>query len=304
MDSAKTPPIVDPETVAAEAPVSQLVAAPPPLRWTRAPILVWAFGAWGVLIVALAILAPLLPLAAPDLPDYTVIAAPPSAEHLLGTDEYGRDILSRLIWGAQASLQVGFVSVVLGLTVGLVLGMLAGYYRGWVDTVISVLVDVVLAFPALIFIIVLVAVRGPSKEILVVGLGVVMVPTFTRLARANTLVWSKRDFVAAATVLGSRRSRTLFREIFPNVLPSLMAYAFTVVAVVMVAEGSLSFLGFGIQPPESSWGNMIAGGRAFLYNAPWIVGFPALALLLTVLSFNFFGDYLRGRRAGRTDVTL
>lgn len=297
-------PIVDLETVQAKAPVSQLLAAPPRQRWTRAPILVWSFAAWGVLVIILAIVAPLLPLANPDQPDYSVISAAPDAAHLLGTDEYGRDILSRLIWGAQASLQVGFVAVVLGLTVGLLLGMLAGYYRGWVDTIISLLVDVVLAFPALIFIIVLVAIRGPSKEILVVGLGVVMVPTFTRLARANTLVWAKRDFVVAATVLGSRRSRTLFREIFPNVLPGLLAYAFTVVAVVMVAEGSLSFLGFGIQPPEVSWGTMIAGGRGSLYNAPWIVGFPALALLLTVLSFNFFGDYLRSRTAGRTEVTL
>lgn len=301
--------MADPSTITEAAPPEDAPVSPPPApaarpAWTRAPILAWTFAAWGVLVIVLAVLAPVLPLAAPDLPDYTAVSQAPGGAHLLGTDEYGRDILSRLIWGAQASLQVGFVSVVLGLTVGLVLGMLAGYYRGWVDTVISLVVDVVLAFPALIFIIVLVAIRGPSKEILVIGLGVVMVPTFTRLARANTLVWSKREFVAAATVLGSRRSRTLFREVFPNVLPGLLAYAFTVVAVVMVAEGSLSFLGFGIQPPEASWGTMIAGGRGSLYNAPWIVGFPALALLLTVLSFNFFGDYLRGRTAGRTEVTL
>lgn len=266
--------------------------------------MVWVAIGWAALIVVSAALAPLLGLQDPNVPDYDNIAAGPMAAHWFGTDQLGRDIFSRVIYGAQASLQVGFVSVVLGLTVGLALGLLAGYYRGWIDSVISLVVDIVLAFPALIFIMVLVAIRGASPEVLIVGLGAVMVPTFTRLARANTLVWAQREFVVAATVLGSRRLRTLVREVLPNVLPSVLAYGFVVVAVVMVAEGSLSFLGFGIQPPTPSWGSMIAGGRQALYNAPHIVAIPSVVLLLTVLSFNFVGDYLRSRVSGRTDVTL
>lgn len=271
---------------------------------TRLPVVVWIAIVWAALIVGAAILAPILPLPDPNAADYGHIASGPIPGHLLGTDQLGRDILSRIVWGAQASLQIGFVAVALGMTVGLALGLLAGYFRGWVDALISILVDIVLAFPALVFIIVLVAVYGPSAEILIVGLGAIMVPTFTRLARANTLVWAQREFVMAATVLGSRRLRTLWREILPNVLPGVLSYAFLVVAVVMVAEGSLSFLGFGIQPPASSWGSMIAGGRQSLYNAPHIVAFPSIALLLTVMAFNFIGDYLRGRTPTRTEVTL
>lgn len=304
MADVKTPPVIDPETIAEEAPVGEVLVPVKARRRRGVPALVWVAAGWAALVGLLALLAPVLPLQDPNTPDYAFIAAPPSPEHLLGTDQLGRDMLSRIIWGAQASLQVGFVAVALGLTVGLTLGLLAGYYRGWVDAVISVLVDIVLAFPSLIFIMVLVAIRGASAPVLIFGLGAIMVPTFTRLARANTLVWAQREFVMAATVLGSRRPRTLVREVLPNVLPSVLAYAFVVVAVVMVAEGSLSFLGFGIQPPTASWGSMIAGGRQSLYNAPHIVAFPSIALLLTVLSFNFVGDYMRSRTAGRTDVTL
>ncbi|MGL3150353.1 ABC transporter permease [Microbacterium sp. A82] len=280
-------------------------AAPVKTRRTnRLPVVVWVAIIWASMVVSAAILAPILPLPDPNSADYEHIAAGPMDGHLLGTDQLGRDILSRIVWGAQASLQIGFVAVALGMTVGMALGLLAGYFRGWVDALISIVVDIVLAFPALVFIIVLVAVYGPSAQILILGLGAIMVPTFTRLARANTLVWSQREFVMAATVLGSRRLRTLWREILPNVLPGVLSYAFLVVAVVMVAEGSLSFLGFGIQPPASSWGSMIAGGRQSLYNAPHIVAFPSIALLVTVMSFNFIGDYLRGRTPGRTEVTL
>lgn len=274
-------------------------------RLSGIPLLVKVAATWSVLICLLALLTPWLPIDNPNVPDYDYIAGGPSAAHWLGTDELGRDIFSRIIFGARASLTVGFVAALLGLTVGMTLGLLAGFFRGWVDAVISTVVDVVLSFPALIFIMVLVSVRGPSPQILILGLGGVMVPTFTRLARANTMAWSQREFVTAATALGSRRLRTLFREIFPNVLPSLLAYAFVVVAVVMVAEGSTSFLGFGLQPPTPSWGSMIATGRQLLAYAPHVVAFPAATLLLTVWSFNLVGDYLRGRTTSdRSDVVL
>lgn len=270
----------------------------------RIPIPIWCAIVWILVVVLAAVLAPVLPLPDPNVPDYEHISSGPVAGHPLGTDQLGRDILSRLVWGAQASLQVGIVAVVLGMTVGLALGLIAGYYRGWVDAVISVLVDIVLAFPALIFIIVLVAIYGAGAGVLIVGLGAIMIPTFTRLARANTMVWAQREFVMAATVLGAKRGRTLWREILPNVLPGVLSYSFLVVAVVMVAEGSLSFLGFGIQPPTASWGGMIAGGRQSLYTAPHIVAIPSVVLLLTVMSFNFIGDFLRGGAKGKTEVTL
>lgn len=273
-------------------------------RKAKVPIVVWIAAVWAFVIVVAAFLAPLLPLPDPNVPDYDHIGSLPMVGHLLGTDQLGRDILSRVIFGAQASLQIGFVAVALGLTVGLALGLLAGYYGGWIDALISLVVDIVLAFPALVFIIVLVAIYGSSAPVLIVGLGAIMVPTFTRLARANTLVWAQREFVMAATVLGSRKLRTLWKEILPNVIPGVFSYAFLVVAVVIVAEGALSFLGFGIQPPTSSWGSMISSGRQSLYTAPHIVAIPSIVLLLTVMSFNFIGDYLRGRNPGRTEVTL
>lgn len=273
-------------------------------RLPKLPALVVIAIAWALLIVLGAILAPILPIPDPNVPDYENIGSGPMPGHPLGTDQLGRDMLSRIVWGAQASLQVGFVAVALGMTIGMSLGLLSGYYRGWIDSFISVVVDVVLSFPALIFIIVLVAIYGAGAPILIIGLGAIMFPTFTRLARANTLVWTQREFVMAATVLGSRKMRTLVKEVLPNVLPSVLSYAFLVVAVVIVAEGSLSFLGFGIQPPTPSWGGMIAGGRQSLYTAPHIVAYPSIVLLLTVMSFNFIGDYLRGRTHGRTEVTL
>lgn len=291
------------------ADLASAAAAPTRRRSKRSlrhvPISIWICAFWCAMVVLLAVFANFLPLWNPDTPDYKDIAGPPSPEHWLGTDQLGRDMLSRLIYGARASLQIGFFAVLLGMTVGVVLGLLAGHLRGWVDTLITGAADIVLAFPTLIFIMVLVAVRGASAGVLIFGLAVVMVPTFTRLARANSLVWSRRDFVTASKVLGARQVRSMFRDILPNVLPALIAYSFVVVAVIMVAEGSLSFLGFGVQPPTPSWGSMIAGGRQMLSTAPHIVMFPALALFLTVLSFNLIGDYLRARSAvGRSDVSL
>ena len=269
------------------------------LPWT-----IWVSLAWLTAISLAALLTRWLPLPDPNEPDYRYIASGPSADHWLGTDQLGRDVLSRLIYGAQASLQVGLMAVLLGMTFGVALGLLAGFFGGWVDTVISALSDLVLAFPALIFIMVLVAVRGASAPVLVFGIGAVMIPTFTRLTRANTLAWKRRDFVTAAKVLGAKRGRIIVREVFPNVLPSVLAYAFIVVSVVMVAEGALSFLGFGLQPPTPSWGSMIAGGRNNLATSPHIVAFPALALLLTVSAFNLLGDHFRGRTHGESEVTL
>ncbi len=259
---------------------------------------------WITLLVIATLTAGILPIPDPTQPFYDSIGATPTLEHPLGTDQLGRDILSRIIWGARASLQIGMMAVLLGMTIGVALGLLAGYYGGWVNTAISAVADIVLAFPTLILIMVLVAIRGASAPVLVFGIGIVMVPTFIRLARANTLVWAKRDFVTASVVLGSRQHRVILREVLPNVLPPVLAYAFIVVSVVMVAEGSLSFLGYGLQAPTPSWGNMIAQARNQLAQKPHMVAFPALALFFTVAAFNYLGDYFRGRTGGRTEVNL
>lgn len=301
------PTKTDTEGAGAEVPTT----ATPPSRVARftktlgeLPWTIWVSIAWVAVVSLSALLTRWLPLQDPNTPDYRYIASGPSAAHWLGTDQLGRDVLSRLVYGAQASLQVGLMAVLLGMTFGVALGLLAGYFGGWIDTAISALSDLVLAFPTLIFIMVLVAVRGASAPVLIFGIGAVMIPTFTRLTRANTLVWKRRDFVTAAQVLGAKRMRILVREVLPNVLPSVLAYAFIVVSVVMVAEGALSFLGFGLQPPTPSWGSMIAGGRNNLASSPHIVAFPALALLLTISAFNLLGDHFRGRAHGASEVTL
>jgi peptide/nickel transport system permease protein len=267
---------------------------------------------WGMLLAAgwigslalLAIFAPLLPLQDPNVADYDAIAALPSSDHWLGTDGIGRDHLSRAVYGARASLTVAIAAVGLGLSVGLFLGLVAGYFRGWVDAAVSALTDVVLAFPTLVFLMVLVSVRGPGISTLVVGLGVVMVPTFTRLARANTLAWSQREFVRAAEMAGARPFRVLLRDIAPNVMPAVLSYAVVVVSVAIVSEGSLSFLGFGLQSPTPSWGGMIAEGRSRLATDPFVIALPALFLFFTVASFNHLGDRLRGRGPQRMEIQL
>lgn len=260
--------------------------------------------AWLGGLALVALLAPWLPFQDPNVADYDAIAALPSANHLLGTDGIGRDQLARAVYGARASLTVAVAAVGLGLTIGMTLGLLAGYFKGKVDAAISALTDIVLAFPTLVFLMVLVSIRGPGMSTLVVGLGIVMVPTFTRLARANTLAWSQREFVKAAQMAGARPFRVLFRDVAPNVMPAVLSYAVVVVSVAIVSEGSLSFLGFGLQAPTPSWGGMIAEGRGRLATDPFVIFLPALFLLLTVASFNHLGDQLRARSPRRMEIQL
>lgn len=260
--------------------------------------------AWIVGLTVLAYAAPLLPIQSPIVPDTDAIAAGPSAAHWLGTDTYGRDVLSRLIYGARSSLTVGFAAVVLGMTIGLMFGLIAGYFKGWADSVISAITDLVLAFPSIVLLMVLVAVRGPGLTTLVFGLGLTMIPTFTRLARANAMAWSRRDFVRAAEMAGARPFRVLMRDIAPNVLPSVLSYAVVVISVVIVGEGALSFLGFGIPAPTPSWGSMIAQSRSRLTTDPMMVAIPAITLFITVAAFNLIGDHLRSRGPKRTEVVL
>jgi peptide/nickel transport system permease protein len=269
-------------------------AAVAPLR-TRRRLggLFIAAAAWIVLIGLAAILADLLPLPSPTDIDLLGKRALPSAEHWLGNDQLGRDVLSRLVYGARVSLTVGLLAPVIGVTIGGCLGMLAGYFRGRLETFVVGSVDVLLAFPPLVFALAVTTYLGQSILNITLVIGVLSVPAFTRVARAVTLSLSEREFVTAARALGATHTRILLRELLPNVALPLVAFFLLGVAVTIVVEGALSFLGLGVPPPTASWGSMIGEGRESLDIAPWLAFLPALVMFLTVLSFNIVGDTLR-----------
>lgn len=252
---------------------------------------------WIVLIVALAVLAPVLPIAG-----YEAVAGPPrqppqlgSIDLLLGTDRVGRSLLSRVIYGAQVSLVVGTAAALIGVVLGLVLGLIAGYFRKAADSVIVFVADAILSFPALVLLLAISAIFAPSVWTILIGLAIASTPSFIRLSRANTMAWAGRDFVRAARNMGASDSRVLIREILPNVVPAIAAYLPLVIAALIVAEGSLSFLGLGIPPPTPSWGGMIASGALDLRTAPYMVFVPAAVLFLTVFALNQAGEHLRLR---------
>jgi len=276
-----------------ELSVSEEIIATPVKQTRRLGTLFWMAVGWIVLVFALAIFAPVLPLSSPTDMDMLDRRAPFSALHWLGTDGLGRDELARLIYGARISLLVGLCAPAIGLTVGGALGMLAGYFRGRFESLSVGSMDVLLAFPPLILTLAVTAFLGQSVFNLTCILGILGIPTFMRVARAATLTLARREFVIAAQALGATHARILLRELLPNVaLPSL-AFFLLGVAVFIVVEGSLSFLGFGVPPPISSWGSMIGEGRESLDVAPRLAFLPAIAMFLTVLSFNIVGDTIR-----------
>ncbi|MBR0824447.1 ABC transporter permease [Bradyrhizobium manausense] len=265
----------------------------PVRRKRRLGLLFWFAISWIVIIFAVAILAPVLPLQNPVDMDMLERRAWISTEHWLGTDGLGRDELSRLIWGARVSLTVGLCAPLIGLTVGGALGLLAGYFRGRFETLVVGSMDVLLAFPPLIFALAVVAYLGQSIPNLTFILGFLGIPAFMRVSRAATLTLARREFVIAAEALGATHARILLRELLPNVFLPLFAFFLLGVAVTIVAEGSLSFLGLGVPPPMASWGSMIGEGRESLEMAPRLAFLPAVAMFVTVLSFNLVGDTLR-----------
>jgi peptide/nickel transport system permease protein len=261
-------------------------------RTRRLGPLFWAAIAWMILVFAAAALAGLLPFSPTDM-DMLERRAPPSALHWLGNDGLGRDELARLIYGARVSLTVGLCAPIIGITIGGALGMLAGYFRGRFETLVVGSMDVLLAFPPLILALAVTAYLGQSILNLTCILGVLGIPAFMRVARAATLTLARREFVIAARALGATHARILLRELLPNVILPLFAFFLLGVAVTIVVEGALSFLGLGVPPPVSSWGSMIGEGRESLEMAPRLAFIPAVTMFLTVLSFNLVGDTLR-----------
>lgn len=251
---------------------------------------------WLALVILCAVSVGLWPLPfTPDQIDAEQLASLPSGAHLLGTDATGRDIVSRLLFGARVSLTVGTFAPLIGLIIGLLLGMPSGFYRGWTERIIMTFADVILAFPGLVFLLVFTSVIGPSLTTITLGLGLLISPRFVRVVRANTVRFSEREFVQAARIGGAGDISILLREILPNILGPLMAYTLVVAGFVIVAEGGLGFLGLSVPSPTPSWGGMIAAGRDVLEQAPHVVMIPTAVMFLTVLSVNVIGDRLRGR---------
>lgn len=240
-----------------------------------------------------ALFSPLLAPYNPNDQDYLALTQGPSAAHWLGTDDLGRDVLSRLIYGSRVSLQVGIIAVGIAVTVGVSLGLLAGYAGGFTDTVITRFTDAVQAFPGLILALAITAALGPGIGNAMIAIGFVSTPAMARLTRGQTLSIREREFVEAARVLGVPPLRIMARHIWPNVTAPIIVQATLLVASAIVTEASLSFLGVGVQPPTASWGAMLRTGSQYLEVAPWMAFVPGIAIFLTVLAFNFVGDGLR-----------
>ncbi|MFE4499136.1 ABC transporter permease [Rhodococcus sp. NPDC056743] len=250
---------------------------------------------WIAVVCLGAIFANVLPLPDPNDVSSVFNAVPGTDGHILGTDSLGRDVLSRLIFGARVSLAVAIGATSISLVLGVTLGMLAGYFGGAVDKFISLFINFTLSFPPLIFLIAMVAVLEPSLSTLVIALAIMGIPNFARVARANTLAFAEREFVTAAKSLGASPLRILLRELLANVMLPILSLALVVMATLVIAEGSLSFLGVGVPPPTPSWGGMLAAGREQMSRHPQLVLIPALFFFVTVFSFNRIGDWVRGR---------
>jgi peptide/nickel transport system permease protein len=246
-----------------------------------------------VAFVAVAIAAPLIAPYDPLATSWGAIRKAPSAAHLFGTDELGRDVLSRVIFGARASLLAGVVSVLISLSLGIPIGLLAGYIGRWTDGVISRVTDAMLATPFLILAIALAAFLGPSLTNAMIAIGISATPVFIRLTRAQVLAVKVEDYVEAARALGNPHWRIAIRHVMPNVVPPLIVQATLAIAAAVIAEASLSFLGLGQQPPAPSWGSMLNTAKNYVEQAPWMAVWPGLSIFALVLSFNLLGDGLR-----------
>ncbi len=287
--------------------VAEVVAARPgpdaarQVTWRRLARLRWGVGAAGVLllIIAIAVFAPVISPYDPLAVDIRHRLSPPAwmehgtAEHVLGTDQVGRDLLARMIYGGRVSLLVGVAAVVISATIGVLLGLGAGYFGGNTDWTIMTVINVMLTFPFVLLALAVIAVLGPSLINMIFVLGVAGWPIYARVIRAETLAIREREFVLAGRALGMSHPRLVFRQILPNLVSTIVVIATLQVAQVIILESFLSFLGLGVQPPTPAWGNMLGEGRLYMLNSWWIATFPGLAIFLTTLVINLMGNALR-----------
>jgi ABC-type dipeptide/oligopeptide/nickel transport system permease subunit len=246
-----------------------------------------------IVMTLLAIFVPLLPLADPTSQSVLFRLKPPSAEHVFGTDRLGRDILSRVLWGARVSLLVGVGVVALSGVLGTLFGVIAGYFKGWPSEIVMRITDILLAFPALILAMVTVTILGNSVVTVVVAISIGVIPRFTRFTRGTILSIRERDFVEAARAVGASSPRVIWHHVLLNAIDPLIVLCTLQIPTAILTEALLSFLGLGVTDPTPTWGNMINSGQIVLREAPWLTFFPALAIVLTVLAFNLAGDALR-----------
>jgi peptide/nickel transport system permease protein len=261
-------------------------------RFKRRKAAVFALAVIAIFVAA-AVLAPLISPYNPDLQTWTAVRKAPSALHWFGTDDVGRDVLARVIYGARASLLAGVISVAIALLVGVPVGLISGYLGGFIDALFSRITDALLACPFLILAIALAAFLGPSLGNAMIAIGITTTPIFIRLTRGQVMAVKVEDYVEAARAVGNPHWRIALVHILPNILPALLVQATLSIAAAIIAEAALSFLGLGQQPPVPSWGSMLNAAQRFLVNAPWMAIWPGLAIFLTVLSFNLVGDGLR-----------
>ncbi len=254
-------------------------------------------GVFGLIVVVLlsvvALLAPFIAPFDPAKQNFSALLQPASATHWLGTDELGRDTLTRVMYGARISLSAGLVSVTLALLAGTLLGLIAGFVGGWLDELIGRFIDALLAFPFLILAITLAAILGPSLQNTMLAIAIVTTPAFARVTRAQVLAQRELEYVQAAGALGAGHWRTLLRHILPNISGALIVQTSLAIAEAVLAESTLSFLGLGVQPPTPSWGSMLNTARGYLQTAPWLALAPGVIIFVTVLAFNLLGDGLR-----------
>src|SRR3954453_1238871 len=246
-----------------------------------------------LLFIAIAIAAPLLAPYEPNVSSWLTVRKPPTAAHWMGTDDVGRDVMSRLIHGSRASLSAGIISVAIALLIGVPLGVLAGFYGPWLDAVISRVTEAVLACPFLILAIALAAFLGPSLTNAMIAIGISAAPIFVRLARGQVLSVKMEDYVQGARAVGCSDARIILRYILPNIFPPLLVQSTLTIATAIIAEASLSFLGLGQQPPDPSWGSMLNTAKNFITQAPWMAIWPGVAIFIVVFGFNILGDGLR-----------
>lgn len=247
-----------------------------------------------VLVILAALFAPQISPYDPTKADFAAILNPPSAEHLLGTDEIGRDLLSRLIFGARASLQAGIIAVLIATGIGVPIGLLSGYFRGWVDEwIVMRFADAMIAFPTIVLALALAAALGRSLTTAMLAIGISAAPVFIRLARAQAMSIREQEYVEAARSLGNFDIKIMFKHVFPNMVGPLLIQTSIAIAAAILAETALSFLGLGVQPPTPSWGSMLRIGTGYMQQAIWLSIYPGLAIFVTVLGINLLGDGLR-----------